>query len=81
MNRAERRALRKSRKGSHGYDCGCPHLGNLVGVLVCSCGAEHPVDVWMPTSGNVGDYREVGTWCRACDDEVVGQALIVDVEV
>lgn len=81
MNRADRRALRKSRKGSHGLDCGCPHVGNLVGQLICSCGLVTPVDVWMPTAGNVGDYREVGAWCSGCDAEVVGQVLIVDVDV
>lgn len=79
MNRQERRAFRKAHKGKHGLACGCSGMVRLSTVLLCpDCSEEIPVDVWMPSSGLVGDTRDVGTWCPACDSSVEGLALIVD---
>lgn len=82
MNRAERRALkRNSRKGSHPHadGCGCSGTVNIVADLVCpGCGEVYHWDIWMPSNGPVGAYRELGTFCAACDTEISGQGLIVD---
>jgi hypothetical protein len=51
----------------------------MVGILVCSCGLSREIDAWMPTSGAVGEKREAGVSCIACDEEAVGLVEIVEV--
>ena len=48
-------------------------------VLVCpECGEVFHWDVWLPSSGQVGEYRQVGTFCGDCDADLEGLALITD---
>jgi len=73
LGRARRNAAR-----AH-VDCGCDGLGNFAGALVCSCCTRViRIDVWMPTAGQVGETRLMGTGCPACGSEVEGQVLIAD---
>ena len=77
MNREQRRAAkRKHRK--HFRGCSCSGIVRLSTVLVCSCGQEVDFDYWMPSSGLVGETRQVGCYCPSCDGDVEGLALIVD---
>jgi hypothetical protein len=50
----------------------------MVGTLVCPCGLAREWDLWMPTSGLVGERREAGASCL-CGGEAVGLVEIVEV--
>lgn len=63
----------------HPPDCDCEAVGHLVGSVECeSCGREQGFDVWLPTSGAVGESREVFRSCSFCPGEASGFAKVTD---
>jgi hypothetical protein len=86
MNRRDRRdavkEIRRAHRG-HGFACSCTHLGLLLFEGDCpKCGVAYSLEGWMPTSGMIGDRREMGAPCpgRGCGGELEGVAVVMATE-
>jgi hypothetical protein len=84
VNRRERRQTARKVRAGHARvetECGCTHLGLLVFEGHCSeCGQAYVTEGWMPTSGLIGDSREMGySACPTpgCDGDLHGVGVIM----
>ena len=86
MNRKQRRESAKDTRRAHrghGFDCGCTHLGLLLFEGQCEkCGFTYTNEGWMPTTGLIGDRREMGASCPTpgCDGDVEGFGVVMATE-
>jgi hypothetical protein len=77
--RSQRRGAADQPAAAAGLSCGCSQLVVIDFQAVCAdCGSPVRDRVVIPSSGRVGDTREVGASC-ACGGEAAGSGVIVEI--